>query len=51
VRQQHHHPAGQLASLVSAHVLNLLGDMHDVDIGEPTGAQERGLLIRPGDDT
>jgi hypothetical protein len=37
----------QLRVLFVAHVIDLLGNVEDIDLGEAAGAQQRRLLDRP----
>ena len=46
---QHGHPTGEFALFAFAHVFDLVGQMFDVELGEPPGAQEPRLLLRPQD--
>ena len=43
------HPTCQFALFAFAHVFDLVGQMFDVELGEPAGAQEPRLLLRPPD--
>jgi hypothetical protein len=49
MRQQHRHAAGKVAFFAFPHVLDLVGQMFDVEFGEPAGAQQASLFLRPED--
>jgi len=47
MEHEHAKRALKLVILLLAHVIDLLGDRHGIDFGEPASAQEFGLTARP----
>jgi hypothetical protein len=47
--QQLRHAMGQLMPVADVHILDLHGDIVDVQLRPPTRAQQRRLLLGPGD--
>ena len=45
VGQQHGHAVGEFAFFAFPHVIDLVGQVFNVEFGEPAGAQETGLLL------
>ncbi len=49
VGQQHGHVVGEFAFFAFPHVIDLVGEVFDIELGEPSGAQQARLLLRPED--